>query len=170
MGSSKSQTAISNYAYTLGAAGNRLTVGGWPALREVFPLPKTSMGAPSDFAKGGYHCRKEPLQASRRTITRCSGQPAKFRLLQGVTHAYNYDALNRLTQMGSSKNASAISNYAYKLGLAGNRTSVAELSGRTVAYAYDSLCRLTTETVTADPHSKNGAISFTYARSAIAKP
>jgi hypothetical protein len=39
---------------------------------------------------------------------------------------------------------------------------VAELSGRTVAYVYDSLYRLTSETVSADPHSKNGAMSYTY--------
>jgi RHS repeat-associated protein len=65
-------------------------------------------------------------------------------------------------QMGASKSQSAISNYAYTLGAAGNRTSVAELSGRAVAYAYDSLYRLTSETVTADPHNNNGAISYTY--------
>lgn len=50
------------------------------------------------------------------------------------TGAYSNDTPNRLTQRGSSKNAISISNYAYALGLAGNRTSVAELSGRTVAY------------------------------------
>jgi YD repeat-containing protein len=33
----------------------------------------------------------------------------------GVTSAYSYDALNRLTQMGASKNSSSISNYAYLL-------------------------------------------------------
>jgi RHS repeat-associated protein len=64
--------------------------------------------------------------------------------------------------MGASKNSSALSNYAYTLGAAGNRTSVAELSGRAVAYAYDSLYRLTTETVTADPGGKNGAIAYTF--------
>ena len=36
------------------------------------------------------------------------------------------------------------------------------MSGRTVAYAYDSLYRLTTETVTADPHHNNGTASYTY--------
>ena len=79
-----------------------------------------------------------------------------------MTHAYSYDPLNRLTQIGASKNASSISNYAYTLGAAGNRTSVAELSGRTVAYAYDSLYRLTSETVSTDPNNHNGAISCTY--------
>jgi YD repeat-containing protein len=90
------------------------------------------------------------------------GNLQNFAYPNGVTHAYSYDPLNRLTQMGSSKNASSISNYAYTLGAAGNRTSVAELSGRTVAYAYDSLYRLTSETVTADPNNHNGVVSYTY--------
>src|SRR5262249_53019357 len=66
------------------------------------------------------------------------GNLQNFAYPNGVTHAYSYDALNRLTQMGSSKNATALSNYAYTLGAAGNRTNVAELSGRNVAYGYDA--------------------------------
>jgi len=90
------------------------------------------------------------------------GNLQNFTYPNGVTHAYTYDPLNRLTQVGSSKDASAISNYAYTLGTAGNRTAVTELSGRTIAYVYDSLYRLTSETVTADPNNHNGAISYTY--------
>ena len=59
----------------------------------------------------------------------------------GVQTGYNYGALNRLTQVGSTKSG-ALSNYTYTLGAAGNRLSVAELSGRNVAYGYDSLYRL----------------------------
>jgi YD repeat-containing protein len=65
----------------------------------------------------------------------------------GVQTSCNYDRLNRLTQMGSAKNG-ALSGYAYTLGAAGNRLTVAELSGRSVAHGYDSLYRLTSETVT----------------------
>ena len=90
------------------------------------------------------------------------GNLQNFTYPNGVTHAYTHDTLNRLMQMGSSKNSSAISNYVYTLGAAGNRTSVAELSGRAVAYVYDSLYRLTSETVAADPSNHNGAISYTY--------
>jgi len=64
--------------------------------------------------------------------------------------------------MGSSKNSASISNYAYTLGAAGNRLSVAELSGRAAAYAYDSLYRLTSETVTSDPHNHNFVNGYTY--------
>jgi len=58
--------------------------------------------------------------------------------------------------------SSQLASYTYTLGAAGNRLTVAELSGRNVVYSYDSLYRLSSETVSADPHSKNGAINYTY--------
>ncbi len=75
--------------------------------------------------------------------------------------SYNYDGLNRLTQMGAAKSG-ALSGYAYTLGAAGNRLTVAELSGRTVGYGYDSLYRLTSEAVTADPHNHNVTNGYMY--------
>ncbi len=39
---------------------------------------------------------------------------------------------------------------------------MAELSGRSVAYGYDSLYRLTSENVTADPNNHNGTTSYLY--------
>jgi RHS repeat-associated protein len=74
----------------------------------------------------------------------------------------NVPSSARLTQMGASKNAGALSNYAYALGPAGNRTTVAELSGRAVAYGYDALYRLTSETITNDPANRNGTTQYTY--------
>lgn len=76
--------------------------------------------------------------------------------------SHSYDGLNRLTQMGTAKNAVGISNYAYTLGAAGNRLTVAELSGRTVNYGYDSLYRLTSEAVTADPNDHNITNGYLY--------
>jgi YD repeat-containing protein len=96
------------------------------------------------------------------------GNLQNFAYPSGVTHAYAYDALNRLTQLCAGTAATGctggqlLASYAYTLGAAGNRLTVAELSGRTVAYAYDSPYRLTTETVSADPNNKNGAIGYTY--------
>lgn len=52
-----------------------------------------------------------------------------------------------------------ISSYAYTLGPAGNRLSVAELRGRTVTYGYDDLYWLTSETVAGDPNGNNRAVS-----------
>src|SRR5262245_6138547 len=54
------------------------------------------------------------------------------------------------------------SSYAYTLGAAGNRLSVAELSGRTVTCAYDDLYRLTHETVAGASAGKNGQMSYIY--------
>ncbi|HKV24014.1 MAG TPA: hypothetical protein VJN93_05425 [Candidatus Acidoferrum sp.] len=39
---------------------------------------------------------------------------------------------------------------------------VSELSGRAVSYAYDSIYRLTNETISSDPHGINGAVGCTY--------
>jgi hypothetical protein len=41
-------------------------------------------------------------------------------------------------------------------------TSVAKLSGRTVNYGYDSLYRLTSETISGDPNGNNGTVGYTY--------
>jgi RHS repeat-associated protein len=79
-----------------------------------------------------------------------------------VTTAYTYDTLNRLTQMGAGKNGTQQANYVYTLGAAGNRLNVAELSGRTVNYGYDSLYRLTSETITNDPNNHNNTTQYQY--------
>src|SRR5579884_1185520 len=107
-----------------------------------------------------------------RTVTDSSGQTTYgyddvgnlqgFTYPNGVVTSYGYDQLNRLKQMGSTAQGTPISSYTYTLGPAGNRLTVAELGGRGVVYGYDSLYRLTSETVRADPHNKNGAINYTY--------
>jgi RHS repeat-associated protein len=79
-----------------------------------------------------------------------------------VQTSYHYDALNRLDQMGSNHDTTILSGYGYRLGLAGNRLSVAELSGRTASYGYDDLYRLTSETITGAASGKNGAIGYVY--------
>src|SRR5947207_3055280 len=52
--------------------------------------------------------------------------------------------------------------YAYTLGPAGNRTQIAEASGRRVDYAYDDLFRLTGETVTPAGGGAASATSYSY--------
>jgi RHS repeat-associated protein len=79
-----------------------------------------------------------------------------------------FDTLNRLTQTCTAASSPACSasqklaSYSYTLGLAGNRTGVAELNGRTVSYAYYNDYRLQTETVANDPAGNNGQESYTY--------
>jgi len=84
----------------------------------------------------------------------------------GVAHSYSYDARNRLTNLAVSGTVAgapgAIASYAYTLDASGHRLSVAELSGRAVSYGYDNLYRLTSETITSDPNSVNGTVSYGY--------
>jgi hypothetical protein len=80
------------------------------------------------------------------------------------------DTLNRLTQTCLATSSPACSasqklaSYAYTLGFAGNRTVVADLSGRAVSYGYDNDYHLRSETITSDPGSNNGAENYTYGR------
>lgn len=55
-----------------------------------------------------------------------------------------------------------LASYAYTLGNAGNRTAVAELNSRSVAYGYDNDYRLSSEAITADPAGNNGTVGYTY--------
>jgi RHS repeat-associated protein len=71
-----------------------------------------------------------------------------------VTHAYAYNTLNRLTGLavdrqpgGSGAIATPLHGYGYTLNLAGQRTHIAELGGRTIAHTYDALHRLTSEAI-----------------------
>jgi YD repeat-containing protein len=94
-----------------------------------------------------------------------------------VVHNYTYDNRNRLTNLGVNGKvggaSGVIASYAYTLDAAGHRTAVAELSGRTVNYGYDTIYRLTSETLASDPSSCGtaipgcaggitGAVSYTY--------
>jgi RHS repeat-associated protein len=81
-------------------------------------------------------------------------------LPNGVATSYTYNGLNRLTNVASSKGGTVLASYGYTLGPAGNRTAVAELSGRTVAYGYDNLYRLVSETIAGTAQS--GVIGYSY--------
>src|SRR6185437_5910653 len=88
------------------------------------------------------------------------GNLQSFAYPNGVTTAYTYDQLNRLKQMGAGKSGTQQANYVYTLGAAGNRLTVAELTGRTVNYGYDSLYRLTSEAITNDPNNHNNTTQY----------
>jgi RHS repeat-associated protein len=65
--------------------------------------------------------------------------------------------------MTAKKGLNTISSFTYTLGPNGNRTNVAELSGRNAGYTYDDLSRLTGETITSpigtDP---TGVVTYSY--------
>ena len=91
------------------------------------------------------------------------GNLARTELPNGVVTTYSYDDLNRLVLLTNlDPQSSIISSYEYVRGPPGNVLSVTENSGRHVAYTYDNLYRLTSETITGDPVGVNGTISYSY--------
>ena len=97
------------------------------------------------------------------------GNLSSFAYPNSVSTSYAYDALNRLTSMqsicgsgtGCRSPGAQIASYVYNLAPAGNRLSVAELSGRTVHYGYDDLYRLTSKSISG-PATQNGTVSYQY--------
>jgi RHS repeat-associated protein len=66
----------------------------------------------------------------------------------GVTNRYQYDSLNRLTNLVWNLNVSTLANFSYQLGAAGTRTNLNETVGgtnRVYVWQYDQLYRLTNE-------------------------
>ena len=79
-----------------------------------------------------------------------NGNRTAVHYANGFTTTYEYDLLNRLICEKTVDNRdNVVVQYVYALGAAGERKSVTELD-RTVEYSYDSLYRLTSETITED--------------------
>ena len=77
-----------------------------------------------------------------------NGNRTAVHYANGLTVTYDYDLLNRLIcEKTVDINGDIVVQYIYTLGAAGERKSVTELD-RTVEYTYDSLYRLTSETIT----------------------
>ncbi len=79
----------------------------------------------------------------------------------GVQTALTYNAVNRITSVTLSRGAAILAGYTYGLGPRGERTSVAERSGRQIAYTYDAATRLVAEAVTGAA-SGNGRVDYTF--------
>src|SRR5579864_5405775 len=156
----KATSAAGTLTYTYDAAGNMLSLvssnaGGASMTYTYDPLNR--LGSVTD-ASGATTYSYDAV-----------GNLGGFAYPNGVSTSYNYNTLNRLTQMqstcatgtGCGTPGAAISRYTYTLGAAGNRLSVAELGGRTVNYAYDDLYRLTSETISGGA-SQNGTVGYQY--------
>ena len=77
-----------------------------------------------------------------------NGNRTAVHYANGLTTTYDYDLLNRLIKQETVDiDGEIVVQYIYTLGAAGERKSVTELD-RTVEYTYDSLYRLTSETIT----------------------
>jgi RHS repeat-associated protein len=71
----------------------------------------------------------------------------------GVTTTYNYDDLNRLRNLATTRPATGVTiqSYNFTLGPSGNRTKITEGDGSVREYGYDDLYRLISEKVTIGP-------------------
>lgn len=89
----------------------------------------------------------------------------------GVVTTYAYNSLNRLTdEVVKNAVGTTLALYSYTMDNAGNRTGVTEtqllpngtVNTRTVAYTYDNLYRLLSETISGDSQGGNGTVSYSY--------
>ncbi|WP_185906572.1 choice-of-anchor A family protein [Teredinibacter haidensis] len=80
----------------------------------------------------------------------------------GSSQIYYYDELNRLITLETYSGAGAlVERYDYSLHETNRRTAITELDGRVTDYTYDSLYRLTGETIT-DSDVGNYSANYTY--------
>src|SRR5581483_903337 len=147
------QTPFGTLSYTYDPAGDVLTI-----------KSSNQNGASDTYTYDALNRLSTVVDASGQTTYTYDnvGNLQSYTYPNGVLTNYNYVTLNRLTQVGAVAQSTTIASYTYTLGSAGNRLTVAELSGRNVVYGYDSLYRLTSEAITADPHGKNGTVAYTY--------
>jgi RHS repeat-associated protein len=82
-------------------------------------------------------------------------------LPNGVVETRGYDSLNRLTSLQDVGPSGNIASYTYVLGPTGLIDEVTENTGRTVAYTYDALDRLTQEKIT-DAVVGDRSIDYSY--------
>jgi RHS repeat-associated protein len=81
-----------------------------------------------------------------------NGNLQSIRYGNGVTNLYQYDQLNRLTNCVWNSNALTLASFYYQLGASGTRTNLTEtiltlVTNRTYAWSYDTLYRLTNESI-----------------------
>jgi RHS repeat-associated protein len=78
----------------------------------------------------------------------------------GVQTAAGYNSLDDVTNLTISKGG-VLASYAYTFNAARQRLTTTENTGRAVTYGYDSVARLTSETIAGDPTpSRNGALNY----------
>jgi YD repeat-containing protein len=80
--------------------------------------------------------------------------------MNGLRSQFTYDTLDRLKALTASKAGTTAVGYNYTLAATGHRMSVTEANNRNVTWSYDGIYRLTNETISSDPHGKNGAVAY----------
>jgi RHS repeat-associated protein len=153
-------TPIGTLNYTYDANGNQLSIGS-----------SNANGASMTYTYDALNRLASVTDVTGTTSYNYDniGNLTGFTYPNGVTTSYSYNALNRLTQMqsicatgtGCGTPGTATSSYTYTLSATGNRLQVVELGGRKTQYAYDTLYRLTSETISGAA-AQNGALNYVY--------
>jgi RHS repeat-associated protein len=79
----------------------------------------------------------------------------------GVSHAFQHDNRDRTVQLNVNGPSGAITSYQQTFSYSGRKLSATELSGRAANYTYDSIYRLTNETISGDATaSVNGMLTY----------
>ena len=79
-----------------------------------------------------------------------------------ASHAYAYDNRDRPLTLNVNSPAGVLANYTQTYSFSGHKQSVAESTGRTENYSYDSIYRLLNQGIAGDPTTaNNGALTYT---------
>jgi RHS repeat-associated protein len=92
-----------------------------------------------------------------------TGRPRSVVQPSGVDASFGYDVRDHVTSLAWQRGAEpAFGSWNYGVNLRGQRTAVTDVTGRHVAYGYDAVSRLVSETITDDPRGAvgNGAINY----------
>jgi RHS repeat-associated protein len=93
-----------------------------------------------------------------------TGRPSTVAVPNGVSAIYSYDTRDRVTSLAwAHGTAPAFGSWTYDFNNRGQRTSVTDATGRHVAYGYDAIARLTSETITNNPQGAAGNGELDYA-------
>jgi RHS repeat-associated protein len=90
-----------------------------------------------------------------------TGRPSTLNQPGGVGATYSYNSLDRVTSLAWKQGTDpAFASWSYGFNNRGQRTTVTDSTGRQVAYGYDAVSRLESETVTGDVGGVNGAVTY----------
>ncbi len=90
-----------------------------------------------------------------------AGSVATMTYANGVVHTFTPDVMDRMSNVAVTKSGTTLASHGYTFGFTGNKLTETSNNGRNVAWAYDAVYRLISETVTGDPvPAQNGAISY----------
>jgi RHS repeat-associated protein len=103
----------------------------------------------------------DPLNRAYQMTYDADDGPATLSYPNGIQTTYAYDPRHRLTNLTTTQPSTntTVASFAYTLNSEGERTQLVEADGTVRQYGYDSISRLTTETVTGSLAYAN---AFTY--------